>query len=385
MREADRCGLVLLLALAASPLTRAASAKTAYQEILERVSAKGVPGLQGYVRRGAERWFGRTGVSSVEEGRALSLDDRIRLASITKMMTYAAIMELAKKQRLRLEDRAVDLLPAGALDGIPYKDEITVAHLLEHKSGLHNFNGDDSRDFFKDLFEDPKWGTRRWTAPDLLAYARKPEHKPTHRPGEAKSYSSTGYIVLELILEHLEKKSFPEIYRELLFDPLEMKSSGVEGADFGADQIADSYARPESGDVVRRAPFAGRKKVRGDGLMNVSKGLAHYNAWARGAGAVASNVQDLARFMDAVAAGRITVLKDQEAEFARLKAKPGACFDWNGGARGIQATILFEPHTGITVIVLSNASNAGASSHETAKQLLTASRQDSQDNQIKEP
>jgi D-alanyl-D-alanine carboxypeptidase len=304
----------------------------------------------------------------------MSLDDRVRLASITKMMTYAAIMELVKKQRLRLEERAIDLLPAGTLDGIPCNDEITVAHLLEHKSGLHNFNGENSSDFFKDLFEDSKWGTRRWTASELLAYARNPEHKPTGRPGERTSYSSTGYIVLEMILEHLEKKSFPEVYRELLFGPLDMRFTGVEGADFGADQIANSYARPDSGDAVRRSPFAGRNKVRSDGLINLSKGLAHYNAWARGAGAIASNVQDLAKFMDALTTGRITVLKDQEAEFARSKAKPAAYFDWNGGARGIQATILFAPREETTVIVLSNASNAGPGSHDTAKQLLTAAR-----------
>ena len=375
MRPADRCGFVLLLGLALWPITRAVSADAAYQEILDRATAKGMPGLQAYVRRGSEKWFGTAGMASVEEGRAMNLNDRIRVASITKMMTYASVMELVKKGRLRLEDRAVDLLPAGTLDGIPYKDEITVAHLLEHKSGLHNFNGDDSRDFFADLFEDPKWGTRLWTAAELLAYARKPEHKPTGRPGERTAYSSTGYIVLEMILEHFEKNSLAKIYRELLLTPLNMGSTGVEGADFGADQIAASYARPDSRSAAGKRPF-GRNKVREDGLINLSKGLAHYNAWARGAGALASNVADLAKFMDAVATGRVTVLKDQDAEFARLQAKPDAFFDWNGGARGIQATILFQPRTDITVIVLGNASNAGPSSHDTAKQLLAAARQE---------
>jgi len=374
MRAADWCGLVLLLPLAACPSTSAASAESAYPGILARAGAKGVPGLQAYVRQGTQRWFGTAGVSSVEEGKPMTLDVRIRVASITKMMTYASVMELAKKQRLRLEDRAVDLLPAGALDGIPYKDEITVAYLLEHKSGVHNFNGDNGQDFFKDLFEGPQWGTRRWTAMQILAYAKKPEHKPTGRPGERTAYSSTGYIVLEMILEYLEKKPFHEIYRTLLFAPLDVTSAGVEGADFGTDQIADSYARQQSGDATRSSPFGGRKPVRADGLVNLSKGLAHYNAWARGAGAVALNVKDMARFMDGVEEGRLTVLKEQAAEFARLKAKPAKYFDWNGGSRGIQATILFEPHADITVIVLSNASNAGPGSHDTAKQLLTAAR-----------
>ena len=189
------------------------------------------------------------------------------------------------------------------------------------------------------------------------------------------SYSSTGYIVLEMILENVEGKPFPQLFREHLFDPLGMSSAGVEGADFGASEIADSYARPSGGDLRNASPFAGRKPVRSDGLVNLSAGLDHYNAWARAAGAVAANVEDLAKFMDAVAAGRFMVLRDQAAEFARSKLKPNSYFDWNGGSWGIQATILFEPFRDLTVIVLSNASNTGPSSHDIAKRLLAAARE----------
>ena len=81
---------------------------------------------------------------------------------------------------------AVSAAP-GVLDGISFADEIMVAQLLHHTSGLHKFNGEKSRDFFNDLFTDSRRGTRLWTAGELLAYARKPEHRPTGRPGEKKS------------------------------------------------------------------------------------------------------------------------------------------------------------------------------------------------------
>lgn len=153
-----------------------------------------------------------------------------------------------------------------------------------------------------------------------------------------------------------------------------MTSAGVEGADFGAAQVADSYARPERGDLARPSPFDDRAPVRADGLVNLSAGLPQYNAWARAAGAVAANVQDLARFIDAVEAGRVTVLRDQGSEFARSKLQPGASFDWNGGSWGIQATILYEPYRAITVIVLTNASNVGLGSHDIARDLLRMAR-----------
>ncbi len=345
----------------------------AYQDVIDKAVEQSVPGIQAYVRKGTDVWFGVAGLSSVEQSRPMTLNDRLRVASITKMMTYAAICKLSKGGRLKLTDRAMALLPKGTLDGIPYGSEITVAQLLDHKSGLHNFNGEDGDDFFADLFQDPERATRVWTPQQLLAYAKKPEHRATGKPGEATSYSSTGYIVLELILEKIEGKSFPKIFRSRFFEPLEMTSAGVEGTDFDTSQIADSYARPE--DVPYPAsPFDGRKAIRADGLVNLSAGLQHYNAWGRAAGAVAATVSDLAKFMNAVVSGRLTVLNDQDAEFKRLKQMPNRYFDWNGGSWGIQSTILYEPYRELTVIVLTNASNVGKGSHDIAKELLLAAR-----------
>lgn len=353
-----------------------APSDTVYRRLIDNAVAKGTPGLQAYARRGTDHWSGVAGVSSVETGQAMTPTKPIRVASITKMMTYAAIMELVKQNRLRLTDRARSHLAAGALEGIPNAGDITVAHLLEHRSGLHNFNGEDGRDFFQDLFSDPKRGVRKWTPEELIAYARKPAHRPTGQPGEHVAYSSTGYIVLQAILERLEKKPLPEIYRQLLFDPLNMRSTGVEGADFTTKEIADSYARSTLADRARSSPFLGRKPARPDGLVNLSDRLEYYNAWAQGAGAVASTADDLAKFMDAVTTGRIAVLNDQRAQFAEAKEKEGSKFDWNGGSWGIQATILYQPSRDITVIVLSNASNAGPDTHQLALDLLKLARED---------
>jgi CubicO group peptidase (beta-lactamase class C family) len=372
-------GLLLgLVAVGSTALFAAENTKKpehSYQALIDDAVARGVPGLQAYVRRGETRWSGASGVASVEKSSAMNRSQRIRLASITKLMTYATVMDLVKRGRLHLSDRASTLLPAGILDGIPFAGEITVAQLLDHTSGLHAFNGDDSRDFFTDLFSDPRRGTRLWTAGELLAYAKEARHRPTGRPGEKMSYSSSGYILLEMIIENIEHQPFPQLFREHLFEPLGMKSAGVEGADFGASEIVGSYARPGQSDLAQPSPFAGRKAARPDGLVNLSAGSDHYNGWARAAGAVAANIEDLAKFMDAVEQGRYTVLRDQTAEFARSKAKPNACFDWNGGSWGIQATILFEPSRELTVIVLTNASNSGPGSHDIARNLLAVARE----------
>ena len=177
--------------------TGAAGPPTPYQAVLDQAVARGVPGVQAYVRRGRAEWSGESGFASLEQRRRMTRDQRIRVASVTKMMTYAVIMELVKAGRLKRSDRAVDRLPRGALAGIPHADAITIDQLLEHRSGLHNFNAEPDNDFFQALYLDPQRGRRISTARELLDFARRKSNPPTGRPGEKQSYSSTGYIVLE--------------------------------------------------------------------------------------------------------------------------------------------------------------------------------------------
>ncbi len=83
---------------------------------------------------------------------------------------------------------------------------------------------------------------------------------------------------------------------------------------------------------------------------------------------------DLAKFMEGVRSGRVTVHADQSSQFADAKRTEGRYFDWNGGSWGIQATILFEPFRDITIIVLTNGSNVGPASHDVALDLLKLAR-----------
>ena len=367
---------VALLGIVAVVLatSRPSAQRASYQGIIDAAVEAGVPGVQAAVSRAGTDWSGVSGLARVEDRQPMSRSTRLRLASITKMMTYAVVSELAKAGRLSLDDVAARHVAAGALDRIPSGDAITIAQLLEHRSGLHNFNGAPGNDFFTELFADPTRSSRQWVASDLLAYATKPSNRPTAAPGLERNYSSTGYIVLQAVIEHLERQPFAAAFKRYLFDPLDMTRAGVEGADLTADDLASSYARPAAGERNSPTPFGTRPAIRSDGLVNVSSGLRYYNSWAQAAGAAAAPADDLMRFMAAVKAGRMTVLADQRAQFSAAALKPGASFSWNGGSWGIQATIVYEPHTDVTVVVLTNGSNAGDGSLDIARRLLEAAR-----------
>ncbi len=65
---------------------------------------------------------------------AATLDTRFPIASITKMFTAVAIMQLVQANRVDLDASVSKYLPSA-----PYADRITVRQLLQHTSGLWNY------------------------------------------------------------------------------------------------------------------------------------------------------------------------------------------------------------------------------------------------------
>ena len=77
--------------------------------------------------------YGTTLLGATSPPRA---DTHFRIASNTKTMTAAVIMQLAQDSKLSLDDPVSKYVP-----GVPNGDNITIAELLEMRSGLYNYTG----------------------------------------------------------------------------------------------------------------------------------------------------------------------------------------------------------------------------------------------------
>ena len=99
-------------------------------------------------------------------------DTHFRIASNTKTMTAAVIVLLAQEGKLRFDDPVSKHVP-GAPDG----DNITIAQLLEMRSGLYNYTSDPI--ISKTIDTDP---AKVWTPAELLAIAFA--HPPNFPPGK---------------------------------------------------------------------------------------------------------------------------------------------------------------------------------------------------------
>lgn len=124
------------------------------------------------------------------------------LASISKIFTAVAVMQLVERGELALEDTIASHLPDFAQHG---KESLTVQQLLTHSSGLPAVI---------DLFSDPLTDAEK--VAKVMAVALKT------RPGTAYEYSDVGLIVLGMLVEHLTGQGLDEVVAERITGPLGM-------------------------------------------------------------------------------------------------------------------------------------------------------------------
>ena len=134
-------------------------------------------------------------------------------ASVSKLFTGLAVMQLVEKGKLRLEDAVADLLPEFRMRDPEYK-AVRIKHLLTHSSGLkwdnllqHSPNDPSAIPLFLDRFKDQKLN---------------------FKPGERMSYatySNAGFDLLGILVERVSGLRFDEYVRQNIFLPAGMNRS----------------------------------------------------------------------------------------------------------------------------------------------------------------
>src|SRR6266508_5511612 len=138
-------------------------------------------------------------------------DTHFRIASNTKTMTAAVIVLLAQENKLSLDDPVSKHIPS-----VPNGDKITIAQLLNMRSGLYNYTNDPI--ISKTIDTDP---AKVWTPVELLAIAFA--HPPNFPPGKEYEYNNTNYALLGLVAEKVDGKPLAQVMHDRLFGPQNMQ------------------------------------------------------------------------------------------------------------------------------------------------------------------
>lgn len=187
--------------------------------ITEATTRGGVPGMAVIeIRNGRIAWELVQGVREKGTQDRVRAGDLWHLGSNGKPMTATLIARLVERGALSWTDRLERLLPELAAVVHPGYREVTLLDLLSHRSGLAA-NTDAS---FVAAFDHD----RRPLPEQRLAYLRRALSETPAAPRGTYQYSNTGFVAAGAAAERATGRTFEDLLRTELFQPLGMTSAG---------------------------------------------------------------------------------------------------------------------------------------------------------------
>ena len=300
------CFALILLALGAPGQSQAQSPESSREKeidaLLSGVTSTDAPGLAVLVRYNGKTLFEQGyGVRDLRTKSRIAAHTNFRLASFTKQFTAMAIMLLVHDGRLRYDETLTEIFP----DFPDYGKSITVRSLLNHVSGLPDY---------EDLMErSEKANGATWSPEKQIQDAEvldllKKEKSGKFAPETCWSYSNSGYVVLGLIVAKASGKPYGEFLRERIFAPLKMNHTIV-------------YQK-EKNEVVNRA-FGHSKE--NDALKETDQSPTSATL---GDGGIYSNLEDLAKWDDALRNHTLISEKEMQPALRPVKLRDGSEPHW---------------------------------------------------------
>lgn len=273
-----------------------------------------------------------------------TVDTRFGLASGTKGLTAMAVMSLIEEGRLASDTTARSVL---AEDLPLIDDEVTVEHLLAHRSGIGDYVDEDLDLPITDhVLTVPvhELGTIEDHLRVLDGYPSK------FRPGERFSYCNGGYVVLALIAERVSGTPFHDLVEQRVCQPAGMTDTAFLRSDELPGGVALGYLAE-------------------DGMRT---NVFHLPVRGAGDGGIYSTAADISTLWAALFAGRI-VSADLVAEMVRPHsdvpgdpprryglgfwlARTGDVVELHGYDAGVSFRTVHDPNDRLTHTVLSNTS-----------------------------
>jgi len=274
-------------------------------------------------------------------------DTRFAIASGGKGFTALAVVSLISDGATSLDTAARSVLG----DDLPLiADDVTVGHLLEHRSGIGDYIDEENEDLDVNDYVLVSPVHELTTAEAFLAEV---DGHPTKFPaGERFSYCNGGYIVLALIAERVAGVAYHDLIIERVLIPAGLTDTAFLRSDEPSGRTALGY-------------------LHSDGLRT---NILHLPVRGNGDGGIYTTVADMHAFWKAFADGRIVPGEwvgemtrphsDVPEEDARYGlgfwlAETGPVVKLVGGDAGVSFYSAHDPVTSSTWTVVSNT-NGGA-------------------------
>jgi CubicO group peptidase (beta-lactamase class C family) len=298
------------------------------------------PGVAVSVIRGAAVVARRhVGLASLPHGVPIGPRTRFHIVSVSKTFTAAAVLALAARGALRLDDDVRRHLP-GLPSEVSPSGALTIRHLLSMTSGL------------RDVLEIERlrgvWGTAPSRTRDLLDLARRITGVSAP-PGAQYLYGNVNLLLLDELVARVSGMPAEAFRRAVLYEPLD---------------LVDTAARPHEGLVVPElaepyVPDGAGGWSRATDLLGIA------------ADPLTTSLEDLTRWVLALRAGAVGGIAVTAAMAERTRLRDGTPIHYglglavrryrgltvlchSGSQPGYKAHIAYVPERDVGVVILSN-------------------------------
>jgi CubicO group peptidase (beta-lactamase class C family) len=297
----------LVLLLAACPLI-ASSPNPAIDGLFTALIDTKSPGAAVLVRKNGHTVFtGGYGAAELGTLKKIDAQTNFRLASFSKQFTAMAVMLLVHDGKLTYDRTLAEIFP-----GFPaYGRAITVRHLLNHTSGLADY---ETLMEEKEKTEGSIWSAAKQIHDEDVFALLAQQTSGKFAPGASWAYSNSGYVVLGLIVAKVSAMPYPDFLRRRIFAPLKMRQT---------------VAYVDGQNSVRSRAYGYSKK---DGQFHDTDQSA--TSATLGDGGIYSNLVDLARWDDALNSGKLLPKAEMAPALEPVKLNDGSQPHWPAGDAG---------------------------------------------------
>lgn len=260
------------VALAAPTLARAGEGASALAraEVVDLMTRAPFPAVSVAVWRDAGLvWSEAFGMADLEARTPALPEDRFRLASVSKVLTGAALMRLAEQGVVDLDAPISRYRP-----GLPGQHlQTTLRQLASHQGGIRHYIPRDMDPAAPGGSIDTR--TYATTEDKLAIFINDPL---IAAPGEAVHYSSFGFVLLGAVLESATGKPFPRILADEVTRPLALGSIApeVRGAAVPSRVCDYQPVYPALTDIVRCPPINPAYKWPAGGLLGAAPDVVRF-------------------------------------------------------------------------------------------------------------
>jgi len=285
------------------------------------------PGVVVSVMKQGDIIFNKAyGYSNIELEEKMTVDKVFNLTALSKIITSAAILKLEESNRLSLEDNLNDIFK----DFPDYGKNIKIKNLLNHTSGLKNFDAEEIKSN-KEVY-------------DFL----KKQDGLDFEPNTRQQYSNTDYALLAQIIEKESKKTYKKYLNKTFFKKFSMENTFLT-EDFQNEYITNTYYKKDK-----------EYKPKSD-LSNIY-----------GEQGIFTNTSDYLKWLNSLYSNNIISSENKNKMFSLrgvselssnnfyaygwvVMQRNGEKYFWHGGNDfGYSNLVLYLPDYDLTILLLSN-------------------------------